>query len=365
MILMRFGQCNSNKREIFPQFSAQLRSTLKKLYISCTFTVFPAGVFIRNISTFKKKYTDLSTLQVIHFLTSKEYDASNVVKGGREMSWGLALGSGGIRGAAYIGILKVLLKNGLCPDFIAGASAGAVVSAFYAAGISPEKMESMAILGLKGLLGKSSAGVDTIIPRIKKQKVLPAGLFDGNTLEKALKNTLSNKSFSELIIPTAIIATDLGTGKTIAYSNERYPNKKSNVVFVPGTLLHEAVRASISLPGLFVPKEIGSRRLIQSGVTGSIPEVLLDMGAKKIIAVDLGLGKTKEADNMIKVLLQTIDIINQELSALSNARADLVLKPDVSGAGLLDFSSIPALIKAGEKAARDNLETMKKIVFGN
>lgn len=281
------------------------------------------------------------------------------------MSWGLALGGGGIRGAAYIGILKVLAKNGLRPDFIAGASAGAVVSAFYAAGVSPEKMESLAILGIKGLLGKSSAGINAVIPRIKKQNMLPAGLFDGNTLERVLRNSLSNKNFSELIIPTAIIATDLGTGKNIAYSNERYPSKKSNVVFVPGTLLHEAVRASVSLPGLFVPKRIGPRKLVQSGVTGNIPEVLQDMGAKKIVAVDLGLGQAKEADNMIKVLLQTMDIINQELSALSNSKADLVLKPDTSGAGLLDFRSIPALIKAGEKAANDNLETIKEIISGN
>jgi len=281
------------------------------------------------------------------------------------MSWGLALGGGGIRGAAYIGILKVLAKNGLRPDFIAGASAGAVVSAFYAAGVSPEKMESLAILGIKGLLGKSSAGINAVIPRIKKQNMLPAGLFDGNTLERVLRNSLSNKNFSELIIPTAIIATDLGTGKNIAYSNERYPSKKSNVVFVPGTLLHEAVRASVSLPGLFVPKQICTRRLLQSGVTGSIPGVLLDMGAKRVIAVDPGLGQTKEADNMITVLLQTMDIINQELSALSNSRADLILKPDVSCAGPLDFSSIPALIKAGERAAHDNLEAIRRIISRN
>lgn len=281
------------------------------------------------------------------------------------MTWGLALGSGGLRGAAHIGVLKVLEKNKLRPDFIAGASAGAIAAAFYGAGLLWEKIESLISLGLKGSKDRDKTEMDAIMLQIKKHSLLPLGLLDGNNIEKMLKTVLGNKDFSHLAIPTSITATDLGTGRTVAYSNKVYSNTNSKAVFVTKVKVHEAVRASISIPGIFAPKKIGSRQLVDGGVTDSIPiDVLLDMGARKVIAVDLGISQTKEADNMLKILLQTMDIMSVRLAELSGSKADLLLKPDTFNAGLLDLQKIPALIRAGEDAANKNLEEIKKIASG-
>ena len=281
------------------------------------------------------------------------------------MSWGLALGGRGLRCAAHIGVLKVLTKYKLQPDFIAGAGTGAVVAAYYAAGTTPEKMESLISLGLKGFSGKGSSKLGAELVKGCKHGTLPIGLLDGNNLEKILKTTLSNKEFSQLAIPASILATDLETGQAVAYSNKAFNNSHSNAVFIPGVKLHEAVRASLSIPVLFAPQKIGSHWLVDCGVADSIlVDVLLDMGADRVLAVDLETSKIKEADNMIKILLQTMDVMSAKLAELSASKGNLILKPETGNAELLDVQKIPQFIKAGEDAANADLEAIKKIASG-
>ena len=212
------------------------------------------------------------------------------------MSWGLALGGRGLRCAAHIGVLKVLTKYKLQPDFIAGAGTGAVVAAYYAAGTTPEKMESLISLGLKGFSGKGSSKLGAELVKGCKHGTLPIGLLDGNNLEKILKTTLSNKEFSQLAISASILATDLETGQAVA--------------------------------------------------------------------VDLETSKIKEADNMIKILLQTMDVMSAKLAELSASKGNLILKPETGNAELLDVQKIPQFIKAGEAAANADLESIKKIASG-
>ena len=276
------------------------------------------------------------------------------------MSWGLALGSGGLRGAAHIGVLKVLEENKLKPKFIAGASSGGVVAAYYAAGFSPEKMENLLVFATKGLKGRKEA--EWKVPDFSKNKKMPMGLIDGDFAEKALKTSLSNRDFSRVIIPASIVATDIDTGKTIAFSGNRYNNSYSKATFVTGTKLHEAVRASISIPGLLAPKRIAQRNLIGGGVTDSIPiNIVLDMGATRVIAIDLGFSTTDEADSIVKILLKTMELMGSKLAEASVLKADLVICPQTNSAGLLELNKIPDLIKSGEKAAKDNLQLIKAI----
>lgn len=278
------------------------------------------------------------------------------------MSWGLALGSGSFRSISYIGFLKVLEQNKLKPDFIAGTSGGAVVAAYYGAGFSPSKMESLVMLASKGLSLKKE-NQWRAFDKTRKGGHHPLGLYDGDAAEKILKTSLSNRDFSRMTIPTAIVATDIGSGQTIALSVKKYHNSFSKAVFVEGVKLHEAVRATISIPGLLPPKKILNYDLVDASMTNSLPaDILMDMGASRVIAVDLGFSTRNSADSITQILLQTAEIAGAKLAENQSVKATLVIKPDTSQIGVYDFNKIPDLIKAGEQAAIANLNLIRQII---
>jgi predicted acylesterase/phospholipase RssA len=177
----------------------------------------------------------------------------------RSKKLGIAFGAGGAKGLAHIGILKVLHKHGIQPDCLAGTSMGAVIGAMYAAGHSPEDIEEIA----KTTDWKSI--VDFTIPKLR--------LLRGELVEQRLRKLVYGKDFSELTIPLHVVAYDLTTHK--------------RVIFSEGDVA-KAVRASLSIPGIFSPLRIGRHYYIDGGVTDPTPfDVVKEMGADIIIAVDL------------------------------------------------------------------------------
>jgi len=172
---------------------------------------------------------------------------------------GLVLGSGSARGFAHIGVLLVLDKYGIKPDYIAGTSIGAAIGALYCSGMSPEYMRRLAITTeWQDLL-------DFTVPK--------TGMIEGNNIEEYIQALTNNNKFSELRIPLSVIATDI-----------RHAQK---VVFTEGNVAR-AVRASISIPGVFSPVLIDSRELVDGGLVDPIPvDVVRKMGADIIIAVDI------------------------------------------------------------------------------
>lgn len=185
---------------------------------------------------------------------------------------GLALGAGSARGLAHIGVLRVLQKNKIIPDYIAGTSMGAVVGAAYAAGRSVDDIEEIA----KTTNWKSV--VDFAIPK--------AGLIQGEIVEARIRQYVYNKSFKDLSVPLSIVAYNL--------------TKKEKVVFHNGDLT-SAVRASISIPGIFAPLEKDSTRYIDGGVVDPTPfDVVREMGADIVIAVDLSSEEGRPRKHVIK-----------------------------------------------------------------
>ncbi|MBI2668312.1 patatin-like phospholipase family protein [Candidatus Woesearchaeota archaeon] len=172
---------------------------------------------------------------------------------------GLALGSGGARGICHIGILKVLHQHKIYPDFIAGTSVGAVVGATYAAGRTPEEIEEL----FKKTDWKHI--VDFTIPK--------EGLLRGKRAEQRLRTLVFNKKFKQLDIPLRIVAYNLST-------QEKVILQEGNVA--------RALRASISIPGIFTPVRVGRHTYIDGGVVDPTPfDVVKAMGADIVIAVDL------------------------------------------------------------------------------
>ncbi len=172
---------------------------------------------------------------------------------------GLAFGAGGAKGLIHIGVLKALHKHKIYPDYIAGTSMGSVIGAVYAIGHLPEEIAELA----KTTDWKSI--VDFTMPK--------HGLIRGQLAMQRIRRLTHNKDFSELNVPLKVIAYDL--------------SKKRRVVFSKGNVA-EAVRASISIPGIFPPFRIDGSYYVDGAVAAPTPfETVKEMGAEVVIAVDL------------------------------------------------------------------------------
>jgi NTE family protein len=175
---------------------------------------------------------------------------------------GYALGGGAARGLSHIGVLKVLEEHGIYPDIIAGTSLGAIVGALYAGGYRPVDIEQL-VLGLDWK--KLMHLVDMILPR--------SGILQGKRVVVLLRSVLGDLTFAQLRWEYACVATDITNGK--------------QVVLRDGSLI-DAIRASISIPGIFTPVEIKGRFLVDGGLVNSVPvSVCRDMGAGYVIGVNV------------------------------------------------------------------------------
>ncbi len=178
---------------------------------------------------------------------------------------GLVLGSGSARGLAHIGVLSVFEKYGIRPYCIAGTSIGAAIGALYCSGMSPEQMRRMAITTeWQDLL-------DFTVPK--------TGFLAGNKFEKYIQELTGNCRFSDLKIPLRVVATDI---------------KNSNIVVFSAGNVAKAVRASVSIPGVFSPVKIDKHELVDGALVDPLPiGVARDMGAEIIVAVDVSIDLDK------------------------------------------------------------------------
>ena len=177
----------------------------------------------------------------------------------KRLKIGLALGGGSAKGFAHIGVLKVLHKNKIFPDYIAGTSAGAMVGALYAAGHSPEDIEEIA--------------KKTDWKRVMDFTIPKSGFIEGKLIENKIRREVNGKKFSQLNIPFRAVAYNLDLHEKVVFS-------KGDVA--------KAVRASLSIPGIFAPLKIDGHRYIDGGVVDPTPfDVVKKMGADYVIAVDL------------------------------------------------------------------------------
>jgi NTE family protein len=174
---------------------------------------------------------------------------------------GLALGSGSARGWAHIGVIEALAKSGVEIDYVAGTSIGAVVGAVFASGNLDSLKEVVLQFDWKQILGF----LDVVFPK--------SGLIDGKKVTDFLRHHMQEKAIEDLATPFCAVSTNLADGQEVVISK--------------GDLI-EAVRASISLPGIFTPVKKNGMVLIDGGLVDPVPvSVVRAMGAHYVIAVDL------------------------------------------------------------------------------
>ncbi len=248
---------------------------------------------------------------------------------------GLALGSGGAKGFAHVGIIKVLTEAGIPIDYIAGSSMGALVAALYGAGHDWKSMERMA------LAFRRNHYLDFTVPKM--------GFITGKKLTDLIRVLTYQKQFEDSRVPLRIVATELISGE--------------RAIFDSGHLF-KAVRASISIPGVFVPVKWGGKVYVDGGVIDRVPsQVVRDMGADLVISVDVSSFTGGAAvQSVLDVIIQSIDIMQQQLVNLQESHADVLIKPYTSDFNATAFTNIEKILEAGELTAREHIpEILEKM----
>ncbi len=295
-----------------------------------------------------------------------------------EVRVGLALSSGAAFGLAHIGVLKVLEREKIPVDVIAGSSIGAMMASFWAAGKSAKEMEDIALEYTKTF---------RLISLLDIAPIPHLGFIRGRKVFKFLKSILKNKTFYDTHLPLKIVSSNLSTHQI--------------TVLEEGNLA-EAVRASLSIPGIFQPVRKDGLFLIDGGVLEPVPvKVLSDLGLNKIIAVnvlpspELVLKRYLEIEeaqarlkhivaqrdpitilffylkqkisrwfspNIFDVIVQSMQAMEYELAKDACRYADITITPIIDTLDWMDFKDAKRLIRRGEEAAEKLLPQIKKLV---
>lgn len=297
---------------------------------------------------------------------------------------GVVLCGGGAKGAAHVGVLKVLEENGIPIDYIAGTSMGAIVGALYAVGYSAAELDSLIIAQDWDYVMSDSQSRRSLSFENKQidDKLLLQVPFGSNALEDLSKKEKKEEKKS-LGLPLAAIRGqniyNLFTGLTIGYQDSISFNdmpipfacvavdavSKKEVVFHEG-ILAQAMRASMAIPGVFAPMRIGDMVLVDGGMTNNYPvDVAKEMGADIIIGVKLGADDPKDPnyDNVGGLFSELLNMVMNVKMDDNIKNTDIPISPSVAGYTTMSFDtqSLRALIDNGEKAARQKENELKEL----
>jgi NTE family protein len=285
---------------------------------------------------------------------------------------GLVLGGGGARGAAHIGVLKVLERERVPVCAIAGTSMGSIVGGLYAAGYSPEDIEAiLASIDWKDVLEDDPSRTD--FPMRRKNDTLrylldfkpgfrdgaiqfPRGAIQGQKLLLLLRrltlHTWRTPHFDQLKIPFRAVATDIVRGEA--------------KVFEEGDLAL-AIRASMSVPAAFQPIKVDGQLLVDGGIVNNVPvDVVKAMGAERLIVVDVGapLLSEEQLNSPFAISLQMLDILMKQRTAAVMAElgaADIKIQPDLGDISSAAFDRATQTVAPGERAAMDQAPRLREL----
>ena len=287
---------------------------------------------------------------------------------------GLVLGGGGARGAAHVGVLKVLKEMHIPIDCIAGTSMGAIVGGLYASGLSPEEIErEIRDMDWDDVLEDQPPRPERQFRRkrdddlylVKKQLgyesgklELPLGYIQGQKLDLELarltQHVAAIRHFDELSIPFRAVATDIETGDEIVLSSGN---------------LARAIRASMAVPGAFDAVELDGRLLVDGLVTNNVPvDVARKMGADVVIVVNVGtpLKSRSEITSALAIIEQYSNIVGQQnvMRQLDTLReTDIYIQPKLGDISTSDFNRAAETIGLGADAARTASAKLAKLAI--
>ena len=245
----------------------------------------------------------------------------------------LALGSGGARGFAHIGVIKALEEAGIVPDIVTGSSSGAVVAALYASGRPARELEEIA-LGLEQ-------------GELVDYALFGNGWVKGEALQEFVNRMVNGRPIEQLARPFAVIATEARSGRMVVF------NRGDTGI---------AVRASASVPRIFVPPVINGEEHVDGGLSSPVPvKVARAMGADVVIAVDVSWfaqARIRSPDEMARYgRNERYARYGDELDL-----ADVVIVPRTAPTRMLDFDQKESNIAAGEAAGREAVPQLREVL---
>lgn len=268
------------------------------------------------------------------------------------MSIGVALAGGGLKGLAHIGALKALEELGIKIDFLSGTSSGSIFASFYAMGFSTDEIKERTIENYniltqikKGPIVK--AGISYFTSGIAKIE----GLVPGENIENLIKNVAKEKdivNMNQIKIPYAIATVDTISTKECIFLSKRFDLKDDNIDYIYDAPIATATRASMSFPGIFTPCQYGKYNFIDGGTKDNLPvKILKDMGADKTIALSFRIDDYEPKEDILAILLRTVDIFSLKDVRKAQKEADLAIEIDARGASLLEIDDADKLMKTG------------------
>jgi NTE family protein len=284
---------------------------------------------------------------------------------------GLVLGGGGAKGAAHIGVLKVLEELRIPVDYITGTSMGAIVGSLYASGLPPAKIEEiLTTVDWNDLFSGDPQRQDIDFWRkredflflsplrlgVRDGKILlPKGLVKDQKINllfaTIMLHTEGISDFDRLPIPFRAVASDVETGEMVVLKSGH---------------LADAARASMSVPGAFPPIELDGRLLIDGGIVRNVPvDIAREMGAEIVICVDVGkpLLKREKLEDPLAIMNQMLDIMmrkNVQEQIDSLGPADVYINPDLGDLESGDFDRGAEGSRMGEEAARRSIDSLRR-----
>ena len=268
------------------------------------------------------------------------------------MSIGIALAGGGLKGLAHIGALKALEELGIKIDFLSGTSSGSIFASFYAMGFSTDEIKERTIENYniltqikKGPIVK--AGISYFTSGIAKIE----GLVPGENIENLIKKVAKEKdivNMNQIKIPYAIATVDTISTKECIFLSKKFDLKDDNIDYIYDAPIATATRASMSFPGIFTPCQYGKYNFIDGGTKDNLPvKILKDMGADKTIALSFRIDDYEPKEDILAILLRTVDIFSLKDVRKAQKEADLAIEIDARGASLLEIDDADKLMKTG------------------
>lgn len=287
-------------------------------------------------------------------------------KNRNDLKVALVLSGGGAKGYAHLGVLRVLEKENIKIDYIAGTSIGALVGTLYSIGYSVDEIEKVLDnLNIESFLesGSDLTGLDLDKKEtLKKYSFyinfdnelnysLPKGLRETEELYLVVKNLLKKyeniKNFDNFPIPLRVVATNLNTGETKSFSEGD---------------IAKVLTASMAIPTIFEPVEVNGALYVDGLVSRNLPvEEAYDMGADLVIASDVGTPVVKKDNyNILSVLNQMIAIQSSYITKASKEKATILISPDIKNISATDTTKRKDLIELGEVATQSQIAKLRE-----
>ncbi|WP_433748345.1 patatin-like phospholipase family protein [Falsibacillus pallidus] len=284
------------------------------------------------------------------------------------MKVGVAFSGGGIRGAAHLGIMQALHENGVVPSIYTGTSSGSIAAVLLALGYTPiEAFEKFK---------KVRSIIDIAYFHILKGLFTPSkikGIAKGKKLHRVLDDVFDGRQFSHVCeqdVKLGVIATRILTGEQTIFANSEIldPSKINDDHFLWYPLFEKNlsgfVRASCSIPGIYLPYEVNKEEYVDGGITNNLPsDIAYALGAEKVIAIDLGYsGKTREVGGIMEILSQSIYVMVESIIDDHDYQSGIYLNPEIYDIGSLEISKTNECYIRGYEYAMANMkEILEKL----